>query len=123
MNPFEEAQRVVTTQWLEEVQSPYMTTRILSSSPDTFVAAAMINQSVSRLPKQEVAALFNLVVPKSNRKPFFHYPKKGKAKGKKFLQKVCTTFGVNQYHARQIIEILRQHNPKPESLFGLKKDE
>lgn len=124
MNPkFEEVKKLIQTHWLEEIKYPFMTNKILSSSPDTFVSAFKINELTRKINKQDYATLFNILVSKRNYAPYFHYPKKKRQENPKLVSKICLTFNVNKYHARQIIKIFESKKMDPAKIFGLKKGE
>ena len=122
MNPFEETKKLITTDWLEEIKSPYMVNRILSTSPDTFVAAVKINTAIQGMSRKDAPPLFNLIIPKNNYAPFFHYPTKEKKKNQKLLQKISEIFCVNHYHAKQIILIYKHHKINIAKILGLKNE-
>ena len=122
MNPFDEV-KLLLSEKDAEIKNPFMVNRILSFTPEAVLQARDINNHLSRLPKWAIRPLFNLVVPKSNRRWYFKYARKSKTRSKKLLEKIRTTYCVNEYHARQIMEILKRENIAPERLFGLKEGE
>lgn len=123
MNPFEEVKKLITQTWIDKIESPFMVNRILSTSPETFLTSVKINQAMRNIPKKEIIALFNLMVQKRNRNPYFNYPKKDKKQSPKLLEKICYNFTVNEFHAKQILKIIESKGIQPETLFGLKKGE
>lgn len=106
-----------------EITNPFMVNRILSFAPETCMQANDLNQHLSRLPKWAIRAFFNLAIPKNKRRRFFNYAKKGKKANRKLTAKIMEAFCVNEYHAKQIIELLIRENEQPERFFGLKEGE
>lgn len=124
MNLWEDAEKLVKFS-LDEVRAAYMLNRVISCSHKSFVWADSLNKYSTRFDPEITTALFNLVTtPKMKGRPAFPYPKKKKKKSPELMKKVCTTWGVNEYHAQQIIEILDTNEDKnAAALFGLKKGE
>jgi len=117
---FAEVKKLLTEQDVEITQ-PYMVNRILSFAPEACLQTHELNRFVGRLPTWATDPLFNLVIPKNARRGFFRYARKKKKYEPKLIAKICETYCVNEYHAKQIIEVLRRQNKKPESFYGLKK--
>lgn len=122
MNPFEEVKQLMATKDAD-VTNPFMVNRILSFAPESVLATNEVNRFLSRLPKWAINPLFNLVIPKNKRRTYFKYAKKKKKRDQKLIAKIRQTFCCNEYHARQIIEVLQRENEQPERFFGLKEGE
>ena len=108
-----------------EIGNEFFTNRILNHQPDTVLWSIELNKYIGRLPYWAIKKLFNIGVYKKSGKPWLRYPKrKGKLKDKILRKKICKYFCVNEYHANQIIHLLKNiDNEKPERYFGLKKGE
>ena len=122
-NPFEEVLNLITSKEDVEVDSPFFVNKILSYQPDSVLMAIEMNKYIGKIPKWLTDKLFNLGVKKRRGKPWLNYPKKGVKKGNLLRSKICRHFCVNNYHADQIIELLRNYGEEPEKFFGLKKGE
>lgn len=122
MNPFEEVKQLMAGDDAP-VTNPYMVNRILSFAPECILQVNEVNQHLSRLPKWAITPLFHLAIPKTRQRKYFKYAKKKKAGSKKLMAKVRQAFCVNEYHAKQIIEVLQRENEAPERFFGLKEGE
>jgi hypothetical protein len=122
MNPFENVTQLFTEDDVD-IDSPFMVNRILSFIPETCTLAIRINRYSTRLPKWAIKACLNLSIQKRRRRPYIHYPKRGKVKNKILRAKIRQTFCVNDYHANQIIELLKNIGEKPEQYYGLKEGE
>jgi hypothetical protein len=121
-NPFENVKQLFTEEDVE-IDSPFMVNRIISFIPETCVTAIRLNRYSTYLPKWAITACFNLCIKKRKRNPWIHYPKRGKSKDNKLRAKIRQVFCVNDYHAEQLIELLKKMGEKPESYFGLKEGE
>ena len=102
-----------------ETKNPFMVNRILSFMPETCMKSNEVNQYIGRLPDWAM----NLVMPKNNRRTYFKYLGRKKKKDKKLTVKIRQTFCVNEYHAAQIIEVLRASDSHPERFYALKEGE
>ena len=123
-NPFFAEVKQLLSEKHAEIKYPFMVNRILSFTPEACMKANEVNPYVGRLPDWAINPLLNLVIPKNNRRTFFNYiGKKKKKKDKKLTNKIRQTFCVNEFHAKQIIEILRAANKHPERFYGLKEGE
>jgi hypothetical protein len=122
-NPFDIVGRLFTENNVDVNKNEYMVNRILSFQPATILLSIGINKFVSRLPSWASKQLFNLGVQKQKRSPYLKYLKRGKKQNPKLLKKICWAFCCNEYHANQIISIVRKMNKLPEEYFGLKPGE
>jgi hypothetical protein len=121
-NPFENVKQLFQEEDVK-IDSPFMATRILSFIPETCITAIRLNPYSTYLPRWAINACFNLCIPKRKRLPWFHYAKRGTAKDKKLKAKIRQAFCVNDYHAKQIIELYNKMDENPASYFGLKEGE
>lgn len=122
-NPFDMASRLFTERDVG-INNEFMINRILSFQPKTILLSIEINKFISRLPSWASKQLFNLGVQKQKRSPYLKYLKRGKKQSPKLLRKICHAFCCNEYHGKQIINIVREQKGKnPESYFGLKSGE
>lgn len=121
-NPFDIVKEIITEE-RTSVSNPFMVNRILSFQPLTALTAIEVNKYVGYIPDWAISDLFNLTVPHRRRVPYLKYPKRGKVKDKKLIDKIRQALCVNELHARQVIELLRNKGEQPERLFGLKEGE
>lgn len=122
-NPFDIVSELITEEKVEIKSSQFMVNKILSYQPLTALTAIELNKYIGRLPYWAVDSLFNTTVPKRKRRPYLYYPKREKLKEKKLRSKIRKVFCVNDFHAKQILEILRLKGHHPEKMFGLKEGE
>lgn len=122
MNPFDNVSQLFTEDNVK-VNTPYMVNRILSFLPETCMLAIRMNRYTTRIPQWAIDACYNLSITKRRRRPYIRYPKRRKVRDQKLQSKIQSTFNVNEFHAKQIIELLRNIGEKPENFFGLKKGE
>jgi len=122
MNPFDSVKQLFQEEDVE-VESPFMANRILSFLPETCITAIRLNRYSTYLPRWAINACFNLCVPKRKRLPWFRYAKKSKGMNPKLTAKIRQAFCVNEYHAKQIIELYNKMDENPASYFGLKEGE
>lgn len=120
-NPFNETKDLLLGEKVV-VSAPFMTNRILSFNPSTFILASDHNKVIGRIPKVWSDKIFQCV-PKYNRPPILRYARKKKEQEPILVDKICQHFCVSKYHADQIIALLRLQGEKPEKSFGLKKGE
>lgn len=123
-NPFDVVARLFTEKDVE-VSNEYMTNRILSFQPATILLSIELNKFISRLPSWASKQLFNFgVVQTQKRVPYLKYLKRKKKQNPKLLRKISQAFCCNEFHAQQIIAIVRKQKGKsPESYFGLRLGE
>lgn len=122
MKPFDNV-KVLMEEECAEVENAFMVNRILSFAPECFLGAAAVNRHTGRLPYWAIRGLFNLAIPKNANRKYFKYAKRKRVIDQKLIGKIRRAFCVNEYHAKQIIEVLRRENRQPERFFGLKEGE
>jgi len=123
-SPFDEVQNLITSKEEVEILNTFFVNKILSYQADNILFSIDLNRYIGRIPKWATDKLFNLGIKKRRSKPWLNYPKKDKKVKEKILQmKVCRYYCVNAYHAKQIIELLRNYGEEPEKFFGLKRGE
>lgn len=121
--PFDTVYRLLTENTKDhiEVANAYMINKILSYQSSTILLSININKYSGRLPSWAMTALFNIGVSKISNRPYLQYIKKNKKESPQLLKKISQIFCCGEYHAEQIIKIVRAIGKKPESYFGLKK--
>lgn len=123
-SPFENVIKLMTSKEDVDVYNEFFINRILSHQPDTVLWSIELNKYIGRLPYWATKKLFNIGVHRKSSKPWLRYPKgRRKLKDKLLRKKICRHFCVNEHHANQIIELLKNIGEKPERRFGLKKGE
>ena len=124
INPFNNVIELLTSKNDVDIDNEFMVNKILSYQPDTVLWAIEINKYIGKIPYWAIKRLFNIGVHKKPSKPWLRYPKKKvKLKDKLLRKKICIHFCVNEYHANQIIDLLKNIGKKPERYFGLRKGE
>jgi len=121
-NPFEQAKELFTNREKVEIENSWMVNKILSFNPTTCLLSIQINEVMGKIPNNLVSELLNCV-PKSNRVPFLKFARKSKTVEPKLVESIGKKYCCSKYHARQIIDLLRLQDEKPERYFGLKKGE
>lgn len=123
ISPFDTVGNLFTEKDVE-IDNEYMINRILSFQPATILLSIDINKFISRLPSWASKQLFNFGVRKQKKNPYLRYLKRGKKQNPKLLRKISQVFCCNEFHAQQIISIIRgQKGKSPESYFGLRLGE
>ena len=121
-SPFETVIRILDGQEVH-VGQPWFINKILSFNPMCAMMSIRLNEIMSGAHPDLVQKFFSCFPRKRSRYVRLNFARKRKEQEPKLVDKICRTFGVNKYHADQIIDLLRLEGHEPEKYFGLKKGE